>query len=48
MEEKLASPPHHVKKSIFGSGHLLLFSDKKITQQMPLRRHTILYTIVAQ
>lgn len=49
MDEKLESPLHNVKKSIFGSGHLLLFSvKKKSTQKMPLRHHTIIYTIVAQ
>lgn len=47
MGEKHESPLNNVKKSIFGSGKLLLFSDKKYTE-MPLGYHPILHTIVAQ
>lgn len=49
MGEKHESPLNNVKKSIFGSGKLLLFSDKKKNYtEMPLGCHTILHTIVAQ
>lgn len=46
MDEKHEGPLNNVKKSIFGSGKLLLFSDKT-TQKMPLWYHTITHTIIA-
>ena len=43
MDEKLESPLHNVKESIFGSGHLLLFSDKNYMENAFKMPHNYIF-----